>query len=294
MDPIIAIEIGSLQITAAHVAGGKITEHHQMAIPRTGHGGDIANAIADLVRKITPRPLRLAVITPGIIANGNLTSLNPQTLPVENNYPIVAALRRRLGVHALVINDAQAAAIHESRLMKGKAASSLVFTTVSASIGAGLVIDGRLHVGRQGLAGHAGHITVDWSGTLCGCGRRGCVETLASGAAIARRASESTGQGMSAPAVFAAAHAGDECCIRVLEDAANALAAMIADLVAGLDIDLVRLGGSIGIVPGFLNRLRAAVERLPDIYRRPVEPARGGADAGLLGVAALLNEGFSQ
>ena len=290
MDTVIAVAIGGLQITAARVVGGEITEHHQMAIPRTGHGGDLANAVAELVRKITEKPLRLGVTTSGIVANGGMTSLDPQTLLVENNYPIVAALRRRLGVRALVVNDAQAAAFHESRQMTGKEASRLVFTTVSAGIGAGIVLDGRLQIGRQGLAGHAGHITVDWSGRLCGCGRRGCVETLASGTAIARRASEITGQDMSTPAVFAAAYAGDERCIQVLEDAADALAAMIADLIAGLDIDLIRLGGRVGMVPGFLNRLRAAMGRLPDAYRRPVEPARGGADAVLLGVAALLDE----
>ena len=291
MGPIIAIEIGSAMITAACVEGGEITKQHQVTMPRTGHGGDLANAIADLVRKIMSASLRLGVTTSGIVANGGLTSFNPQTLPIENNYPIAAALRRRLGVHALVVNDAQAAAFHESRLMR-KDANSFAFITVSTDIGAGLVLDGQLQIGRRGLAGRAGHITVDWAGRLCGCGRRGCVETLASGAAIARRASEITGQEMSTPAVFAAAHAGDERCIQVLEDAANALAAMIADLVAGLDIDLVRLGGSVGMVPGFLNRLRIAMERLPEPYRRPVEPARGDANAVLLGVAALLDETF--
>ncbi|TMJ41897.1 MAG: ROK family protein, partial [Alphaproteobacteria bacterium] len=139
--------------------------------------------------------LRLGVTTSGIVANGGLTSFNPQTLPIENNYPIAAALRRRLGVHALVVNDAQAAAFHESRLMR-KDANSFAFITVSTDIGAGLVLDGQLQIGRRGLAGRAGHITVDWAGRLCGCGRRGCVETLASGAAIARRASEITGQEM--------------------------------------------------------------------------------------------------
>lgn len=289
MSPIIAIEIGSTMITAACVESGEITQQHQTAMPRTGHGGDLANAIADLVRKITAESHRLGVTTSGIVANGGLTSFNPQTLPIENNYPMAAALRRRLGVHALVVNDAQAAAFYESRLMMGKDANSFAFITVSTDIGAAVVLDGQLQIGRRGLAGRAGHITVDWAGPLCGCGRRGCVDTLASGAAIAHRASEITGQEMSTPAVFATAHAGDERCVQVLEDAANALAAMIADLVAGLDIDLVRLGGSVGMVPGFLNRLRIAMERLPEAYRRPVEPARGDANAVLLGVAALLD-----
>lgn len=291
-DPIIAVDIGGTKIAVASVVKGEIVDRRQVPTPRTGHGGDLTNAVADAVRQITPKPSRLAVATTGIVTNGCLTALNPQTLPVENNYALVAALRRRLAVQPLVVNDAQAAAFHESRQAVGHDVRRLAFITVSTGIGAGIVLDGQLQIGRHGLAGHAGHIVVDINGPLCGCGRRGCVETLASGTAIARRASEITGTQMSAPAVFTGAHAGDERCTQVLEDAVNALAAMIADLVAGLDLDLIRLGGGVGMVPGFLNRLRSAMDRLPEVYRRPVEPARGGADAGLLGVAALLDENF--
>ncbi|QIG50599.1 ROK family protein [Nordella sp. HKS 07] len=287
-EPTVAVNIGGSKIAVARIEGGGITERHQTATPRTGHGHDLADAVATIVRKISANPARLGVATTGIVAEGCLTALVPGTLPVENNYPIVASLRRRLGVEPLVVNDAQAAAFHESR-QAGEIVRRLAFITVSTGIAAGIVIDGKLQIGRHGLAGHAGHMTVDGSGPLCGCGRRGCVETLASGTAIARRASDVIGKEMSAPAVFAAAHQGDEHCVRVIEDAVQALAAMIADLVASLDLDLIRLGGGIGIVPSFLHRLRATMEDLPAIYRRPIEPARGGAEAGLLGVAALLD-----
>lgn len=292
-EPTVVVDIGGTKIAVARIEAGEIAERHQIATPRTGHGSDLADAVAQTVRKITSSPGKLGVATTGIVAEGCLTALNPDTLPVENNYPIVASLRRRLGVAPLAVNDAQAAAFHESRAL-GVKARRLAFITVSTGIGAGIVLDGQLQTGRHGLAGHAGHMTVDWSGPLCGCGRRGCVETLASGTAIARRASDLIGKEMSTPAVFAAAHQGDEHCVRVIEDAVQALSAMIADLVASLDLDLIRLGGGVGMVPTFLNRLRDTMERLPAAYRRPIEPARGGAEAGLLGVAALLDEKFLQ
>lgn len=290
-EPTVVVDIGGTKIAVARVENGAITERHQIATPRTGHGSDLTDAVAATVRKITAQPVRLGVATTGIVADGCLTALNPGTLPVENNYPIVAALRRRVGVAPLAVNDAQAAAFHESRSLDGTA-KRLAFITVSTGIGAGIVLDGQLQTGRHGLAGHAGHITVDWSGPLCGCGRRGCVEMLASGTAIAKRASDVTGRELSAPAVFAVAHQGDEQCSKVIEDAVSALSAMIADLVASLDLDVIRLGGGVGLVPTFLNRLRDTMERLPPVYRRPIEPARGGAEAGLLGVAALLDEKF--
>lgn len=292
-EPTVVVDIGGTKIAVARIEAGEITERHQIATPRTGHGSDLTDAVAQTVRKISPSPARLGVAVTGIVTEGCLTALNPDTLAVENKYPIVASLRRRLGVAPLAVNDAQAAAFHESRAI-GARTKRLAFITVSTGIGAGIVLDGQLQTGRHGLAGHAGHMTVDWSGPLCGCGRRGCVEALASGTAIARRASDIIGKEISTPAVFAAAHQGDEHCTRVIDDAVQALCAMIADLVASLDLDLIRLGGGVGMVPTFLNRLRDTMERLPEVYRRPIEPARGGAEAGLLGVAALLDEKFLQ
>lgn len=288
-EPTVAVDIGGTKIAVARIESGAITERHQIATPRTGHGHDLADAVAVTVRKIAESPARLGIAATGIVADGCLTALNSGSLPVENNYPIVASLRRRLGVAPLAVNDAQAAAFHESR-QTGETGGRLALVIVSAGISAGIVLDGKLQMGRHGLAGHAGHITVDLTGSPCGCGRRGCVETLASGIAIARRASDVTGDDMSAPAVFAAAHQGDERCIRVIEDAVDALAAMLADLVASLDLDIIRLGGGVGMVPSFLHRLRAAMERLPAVYRRHIEPARGGGEARLLGLAALLDE----
>lgn len=294
IDPIIAVDAGSARIVAARIEGGRIIERLQAPAPRTGHGSDLTDAVADQVRKITTTPRRLGVTTANIVANGCLTSFDPKTLAVESNYPIVAALRRRLGVQALVMNDVQAATIQESRHAAKNGVRRMALISVSAGIGTGIVLDGRLQIGPHGLAGHAGHMVVDINGPVCGCGRRGCAEAIASGSAIAERASEIAGRAMSTAAVFSGAHTGDAHCVQVLDRAGAALAAMIANLVASLDLDVVRLGGSVGMLPAFLNRLRAAMEALPAIYRRPIEPARGGSDAGLLGIAALMDEGLGE
>lgn len=291
-DPITAIDIGGTKIAVARVEAGRVVGRHQVPTPRTGRGDDLADAVAGAVGIVTPRPRRVGIATTGIVTGGRLTALNPVTLPVEDGYPLVDALVARFGVRALAVNDAQAAAFHESRQSAGIGPGRLAFVTVSTGIGAGLVFDGRLQVGGRGLAGHAGHIVVDRDGPVCGCGRRGCVETIASGTAIAERAAQATGRPMSAPDVFAAARAGDPACATVLDEAVAALAAMIADLVAACDLDLVRLGGGVGLAPGLLERLEVAVAGLPAVYRRPIEAARGGAEAGLLGVAALLEQGY--
>lgn len=151
------------------------------------------------------------------------------------------------------------------------------------------MVDGRLQIGGAGLAGHLGHVVADHRGPACGCGRRGCLETLASGSAIARRGSEALGRPVSAPEVFAEAAAGNVAASGLLDDAAWHLAEAFADLTAVCDIDRIALGGGVGLAAEFIDRVRRAMDALPKTFRRPISLAVGGADAGLLGAAELAS-----
>ncbi|MET3899588.1 N-acylmannosamine kinase [Devosia sp. UYZn731] len=287
---VLAIDIGGTKIALAIVSGGVVTHRLQMATPRSGRGADIVEAIASQAT-LLPVTLAAGVATTGIVDGGQLTALNPSTLPIEDRFPLVAALEARLSRPVLAINDAQAAACAEYRLGAGQGAERMAFITVSTGIGAGIVLDGRLQSGSRGLAGHVGHMVSDPNGPVCGCGRRGCVERLASGSAIALLASEMLRRNVAAPEVFAASAAGDDRCTQLLDQAATALAGTLCDLVASLDLERIVLGGGVGLADGFLTRLQAAVSRQPVIYRRQIVRAAMGADAGLIGVASLVSDG---
>jgi len=292
--PILAIDIGGTKIAVALVADGRVTQRSQVQTPRSGRGADIVEAIAALAETL-PLTAQAGVATTGIVDDGHLTALNPSTLPIENGFPLVAALHARLARPLLAINDAQAAAWAEYKLGAGRGAERMAFVTVSTGIGAGLVLDGRLQTGKRGLAGHVGHMVSDPSGPPCGCGRRGCIERLASGSAIAVIAGEMLGKTMTAPEVFALAAAGDQRGNGVLDAAANALAVTLCDLVAALDLQRIVIGGGVGLAEGFLDRLDRAMATQPDIFRRPLVRAALGADAGLVGIADLaMAETFIQ
>ena len=166
----------------------------------------------------------------------------------------------------------------------------MAFVTVSTGIGGGLVLDGRLQVGARGLAGHVGHTISDPNASDCGCGRPGCIERLASGSAIGRVATERFGRTLAAPEVFTLAAGGDAVASAILEEAATAVARRVTDLAALLDIDRAVIGGGVGLAPGFIDRIAAAVSREPAIFQRSVVKAGMGADAGLVGVALLVAE----
>ncbi len=164
----------------------------------------------------------------------------------------------------------------------------------------GLVLNGQLHPGPTGNAGHIGHISVDLDGDPCPCGSRGCVERIASGPNIARRAVEGGWRpgpdgDASAAAVAAAARAGDPVAVASFERAAQALAAGIAAAATLVEIDIAVIGGGVGKAGDVLfTPLRKALSdyaTLSFVRRLTVTPAQMGTDAGLVGAAAAALAG---
>ena len=190
-----------------------------------------------------------------------------------SDIPLAARLSAEFGVPCAVGNDVRSAA---AGLLDHEVAGgirNLAYVAVGTGIGAGLVLDGRLHLGKRGMAGEIGHIIVDPNGATCTCGQRGCLETVASGPAIARRAAEAMAAGgasvlrsvepLTAKAVYEAAGAGDALSCGVVEEAGRALARAIAGLVLTCDLELVLLGGGVaGAGSVFLDPILAHLAEL--------------------------------
>jgi glucokinase len=202
-----------------------------------------------------------------------------------------------------VDNDAKALALGEYAIGGGRGARCLMGMVVSTGVGGGIVVDGRLIHGNSGNAGHIGHIIVFPNGPLCGCGARGCVEGVASGTGLSRRARDAKAEGLlpglpDAPTgedVVNAARAGDRTAAQFVEEAGIAVGRGIASAAALLDLDRIVIGGSIAlksgeILMGPLMRTLAAEARL-DFTRgieQKVRLSDLGVEAALAGAAALL------
>lgn len=147
------------------------------------------------------------------------------------------------GIPAYVENDADATALAEHRFGAGQGTRTMAFLTVGTGIGAGLILDGRLHRGMRGAGGEVGHISVDPDGRLCKCGLRGCLEAYSSGPSIVRVAVEQgfTGE-QNGPAVIAAARNGDAAAIFALEQSIEMLSRGLATLSMLLNPERIVLG----------------------------------------------------
>lgn len=197
------------------------------------------------------------------------TVLLSHHVPGWENVPLQDQLRSEFNVPVSVDNDANVAALGEWQFGAGQGCASLLYVTVSTGVGGGWVLDGRVFHGTDSMAGEIGHIVVQPDGPACVCGKRGCVEAIAAGPNLARRARERLAQGVeqelpplqaghilrelvggdlsavTAVHVARAAQAGDLLACGVLDEAARALGLGLGTAITLMNPQRVVLGGGV-------------------------------------------------
>jgi glucokinase len=306
---VLGIDIGGTKLAAGIVD----TEGRMLArdeIPTRAEEGlePVLDRIVGLGRGLLSRPEAAAVsvqrIGVGCAGPVDLKAglvLRPPNLPGWTRVPLTELLQQALGLPIVLENDANAAALGEFRYGAGRGATSIVYMTVSTGIGGGIVLDGRIWHGLKDAAGEIGHITVDPDGPVCGCGNRGCLEAIASGTSIARRAKEILAAGRpsklgrvanpTAADVVRCAKEGDPVASEVWDRAVRYLGIGVAAVVTILAPERIVIGGGVSRANDFLfDALRDHVRRrvkLVPAESVPILPATLGPDVGILGAAAV-------
>ncbi|MGW6493721.1 ROK family protein [Streptomyces sp. NPDC055056] len=300
-DLVAALDIGGTKIAGALVDGhGRILVRAQRATPAQEDGDTVMRAVEDVIGELSDSPLWSRAGALGIGSAGPVDAsagtVSPVNVPGWRGYPLVErAAKAAGGLPVELIGDGVAITAAEHWQGAARGHDNALCMVVSTGVGGGLVLNGRLHPGPTGNAGHIGHISVDLDGDLCPCGSRGCVERIASGPNIARRAMEGGWQpgpdgDTSAAAVAEAARAGDPVAVASFERAAQALAAGIAATATLVEIDIAVIGGGVGkagdVLFTPLRRALADYATLSFVQRLTVAPALMGTDAGLVGAAS--------
>jgi glucokinase len=282
---------------------------------RFDSGGDVAleNVLGAAREALSAAgPSKVAAV--GISCGGPLDPKRGRILSTPNltgwdGLPIVSIFEKEFSAKAYLDNDANVAALGESVRGAGRGVASFAYFTVSTGIGGGFVSDGRLFRGSTGNASEFGHQTLLPDGPLCGCGNRGCLEALASGKSIARRARELVSGGnvprgslllrmvkqdpdrLTAKHVAAAARKGDRTALAVWEEAVGYLGLGVANIINILNPERVVIGGGVAKAGAILFRplRRVVAERaLPDLSRSvDIVPAALGDDSGVVGAVRL-------
>jgi N-acetylmannosamine-6-phosphate 2-epimerase/N-acetylmannosamine kinase len=270
-ETILALDVGGSKLAAALVRAGAVIDRRQVPTPPAVAGDAWFAALADLVDPWRGAYARAGAAVTGIVVDGLWSALNPAILPIPENTPLVHRLTELLACPVTAVNDAQAAAWGEYRHGAGRG-RDMLFVTVSSGIGGGLVLGGRLIGGARGLAGSLGQIGLGGAS----------LEARASGFAMAAAASRA-GHPADTRHLFAAL--AEPWAATIVDAAAAAFAAGLVDAQRLIDPEIVVLGGGIGLLPAFRDRVEKALADVPRRLRPTVVPARLGADAGLVGAA---------
>ncbi|MGD6747242.1 ROK family protein [Streptomyces sp. BH106] len=301
MDLVAALDIGGTKIAGALVDDrGHLLLRAQRPTLAQEDGETVMGAVAEVLGELTASALWPRVRAVGIGSAGPVDrsrgTVSPVNVPGWRGFPLVDRVRAVTGeLPVELIGDGVAITAAEHWQGAAQGHDNALCMVVSTGVGGGLILGGELHPGPTGNAGHIGHISVDLDGDPCPCGARGCVERIASGPNIARRALAEGWQPGSdgdatAAAVARAARAGDAVAIASFERAAQALAAGIAATATLVEIDIAVIGGGVAKAGDVLfTPLRRALRdyaTLSFVQGLTVAPASTGTDAGLVGAAA--------
>jgi len=276
---VLAIDLGGSKTMAALIQGDHMFDEVVFATDRTGSPQKWLDTIAAATAPWGGRYQKLGLAVSGVMRDGMWRAMNKATLNFEEDFALVSQAETCFEVPVCAVNDAQAAAWGEylasDRSDKEK---NFVFLTLSTGLGGGIVVDGKLMLG---LAGHFGQIF--------GMGDDEPLENRLSGRWIAQAARDLR-HDMDAKAVFGADEAGEVWAQDILDDVAYRFARLCCNIQLMLDPARVVVGGGVGLAPGFLDKVRHALEKsapaIPAMMSQ-IQPARLAARAGIWGIADL-------
>jgi glucokinase len=304
----IGVDVGGTKIAAGVVTPeGEILNEvrYPSAGPKERLLSSIARAVNEVRNGFEIGGTCLAV--PGTVSTIENKIIDAPNLPAIEGVPLKDELEERTGLSTTVENDANAAAWGEFRFGAGSEATHLVFITLGTGVGGGVISHGLLLRGAQGAGGELGHITILATGPRCGCGNHGCLEALASGTAIARRAREIASEKPDSALgrlavermvlgedVAALAEQGDEAALEVLRETGVWLGIGLAGFVNIFNPEVIAVGGGAARAGDMILdparhevRLRAMS---PGRDLVEIKPATLGARSGILGAAALARD----
>ncbi len=305
----IAVDLGGTHIRAASFRPTETEplKHHK--IKTRSKDESIFERILHLIEEVIPAGESLGAI--GIAAPGPLNPrtgviLNTPNIPAWENFPVVEKLNAYFHVPVFLGNDANLAALGEWRYGAGQGHDHLLYLTISTGVGGGVISDGHLLEGKDGLGAELGHVTVLADGPTCGCGHKGHLEALSSGTAIAKyietRLSDPTTESSlrssakrSATEIAQAAREGDSLALSAFNRAGRYLGIGVADFLHIFNPSILIFGGGVSqsgelLFDPMKRSLQEVVFSSAYMDNLVITTAALGDDAGLLGALALVEE----
>jgi len=298
MSEIWGIDLGGTKIEGVVLPhASSIEPICRLRVPTEAEQGyhHILHQIAKLVENMAKvsgctKPTRIGICTPGTfdrhiqaMKNCNTTVLNGKNLPKD--------LSEQLGMEVVVANDANCFALAEARLGAAKGYAVVFGVIMGTGVGGGIVVDGKVLNGAQGIVGEWGHNVLDEAGDMCYSGIKGCVESFISGPALEKFYAQQSGKTLKLPEIVEAYYQhGDPHARATLQRLCHYFGRALATVINILDPDAVVLGGGVGNIELLYTEGVAELKKYVFNYRletKILKPALGDS-AGVFGAAMLV------
>ncbi|MFL6301702.1 MAG: ROK family protein [Terriglobales bacterium] len=313
---VLGVDIGGTKVAAGLVnSAGRIVAKTRVPMNAAGTATQALECVHQAIDKalaLAPAKEKVSAIglsSPGPLDPHSGIVLHTPNLPCWINFALRTFVEERYKLPVRLDNDANAAGLAEAIWGAGAGHNSVFYVTVGTGVGTAIILNRQVLYGRTGTAAEGGHMTIDFRAPVrCGCGKRGCLESMASGPAMALRGQAAvTNDGASGAALLAladgeisqitaefivnASRSGDPLARKVLQETVDLLTIWLGNVVDLLEPDVIVIGGGLGSqITDWYDGISAALPKWSINARAseiPMVPAKYGADAGIAGSAAL-------
>ena len=312
---VIAIDLGGTKILTGIIDPlGNIIHQNRARTPvRIGTEAIIQAIIRSVRRCLETTGISISDIiglglgVPGVSSPETGILYASPNLPGWKDVPLCSIIENDLSIKTYLLNDTNAAALGELYYGAAKGASNFIYLNIGTGIGGGIILNGNLYTGHNGMAGEIGHMVIDDKGSLCNCGNSGCWETFVSGSALNRIAryriqsgiqtdilsySDGNIDKMDARSIYKAANAGDALAVQLIKDMAYYLGVGLANLVNIFNPEIIVIGGGLTnfgdklLKPAYEEAGKRAFKQAYEKVR--FSRAKLGGNSGILGAAAFV------
>jgi glucokinase len=238
----------------------------------------------------------IGIGVPGLHSSKTSAIRLSPNIPCLKNVNLEASVADQVHIRVVSENDANAGAYGEFKCGAGAGCQHMVYLTLGTGLGSGLILNGRLYTGASGFGGEMGHTVIDPHGRPCGCGARGCLETVVSGTGIVMSARErmKTDDPLTAEMVFEAAVQGDPTARAIFEETGRWLGMACANLINLLNPEVIVIGGGVMASGEMLLKPAIAAARIhafgPSFDDCRIVQSKLWPDAGMIGAALLARD----
>lgn len=305
---VLAADLGGTNLRMAAIdREGRVLHQIKRETPHTERADEIVSALVESAKiclskiKNIYQIIAVSAAVPGGVDYQNGIVVKAPNIPCLDGFRLAAALEIELNLPVILENDANAAAIGESWIGASKGFRDSIMLTMGTGVGSGIIIDGKILRGIDGMAGEIGHVCIEPFGNPCGCGSRGCVEQYTSATAIVRQTKELENMypasglknklRLTSADVYDAGQSGDELALEVFRRMGFYLGIAVGGVINTFNPEAVVIGG--GAAAGwdlFMPHTRSQIANCAfqkSVERAQIVPAALGDDAGILGAAQL-------